>query len=115
MKEMARADILITIATQLAIVDIRRYVLLKVGAWLLSVHVSMYGRTLFLNYCIQYYSLWTDFFLILYTILNFLEGKIGFPDFKPNFEESKAVWSDVENLVLYTKEIPSHQSNKNEK
>ncbi len=43
---MAWDDILITLATQLAIVDIRRYVLLKVGAWLLSVHGSMYGRRL---------------------------------------------------------------------
>ncbi len=44
MKEMAQGDILITLATQLAITDIRRYVLLKVGAWLLSVHISTFGR-----------------------------------------------------------------------
>ncbi len=43
---MARDDILITLATQLAITDIRRYVLLKVGAWLMSIHVSTYGRRL---------------------------------------------------------------------
>ncbi len=43
---MARDDILITLATQPTITDIRRYVLLKVGAWLLSVHISMYGQSL---------------------------------------------------------------------
>ncbi len=32
----------------------------------------------------------------------------------PNFEESKAVWSDVENLVPYTEEIPSRESNETE-
>ncbi len=46
MKEMARDDILITLATQLAIKDIQRYVLLKVDASLLSAHISMYGRRL---------------------------------------------------------------------
>ncbi len=45
--KMARDDILIT----LAITDIWRYVLLKVGAWLLSVHASMYGR----RFSIQFY------------------------------------------------------------
>ncbi len=47
MKEMLWDDIFITLAAQFAIADIRRYVLLKVGAWLLSVHVSMYGRRIF--------------------------------------------------------------------
>ncbi len=32
----------------------------------------------------------------------------------PDFEESKAVWSDVETLVQYTEEIPTHQSNEND-
>ncbi len=44
MKERVRDDILIILATQLAFTDIQRYVLLKVGARLLLVHVSMYGR-----------------------------------------------------------------------
>ncbi len=32
----------------------------------------------------------------------------------PDFEESKAVWSHVENLVLYTEEMPSSQGNESE-
>ncbi len=43
--KMARDVILITLAAQLANTDIRTYVLLKVGEWLLSIHVSMYGRS----------------------------------------------------------------------
>ncbi len=41
MKEIVQDDILITLATQLAITDIRRYILLKVGTRLLSIHVSI--------------------------------------------------------------------------
>ncbi len=52
MKEIARNDILITLATQLTITDMRRYILLKVGAWLLSVHISMYGRRWFSSHSV---------------------------------------------------------------
>ncbi len=53
MKEMARDDILITLAIQLIITDIRRYILLKVSARLLSVHISMYGRSQYIENSIQ--------------------------------------------------------------
>ncbi len=62
----------------------------------------------------QWYGLWWVKNSTWFCIFGVLGRKAEISDIMPNFEESKAIWSDVENLVRYTEEIPTGQSNENE-